>query len=148
MLIKMTGFAFVSAAAGLLLHGSRFEKYVKAVLGMIFIVMFLSDLPSFENMKNIISDIEMSEYGFEEEREKYDEELRDRVVRSCEEKIMNAFESKNIPVKSLIIDFNGDYTIKLITVYPENIGDGSRIHELLTNDFEIDKEVVRICENR
>ena len=144
MLIKMVGFAFVSAAAELLLCGSRFGKYIKTVLGIIFISVMLSALPSF---KSAVSFAEMSAAdgcGMPDENV-FDEALKKEVVLSCEKEIKEKLASEGIEIKSLIIDFDGDYNIKKIRAYPYNPNDGKRITEILNEHFEIDKGVIEIC---
>ena len=143
MIEKMVGCAFVSAAAELALAGSRFSKYVKTVLGIIFIIIILGEIPLFPEIN--LENIRPEEEDFISARERFNEKLNEQVMSNAEKKILEKLSQEGIEPESMTIDFDENYSIKQIKIYPKNEKDSEKIINILNSYFEIDKEVIEIC---
>lgn len=145
MLIKMIGFAFLASAAEVLVSGSRFEKYIKSVIGIVFIAVVLASahIPGGFETGFLYSGPE--EYGFSEEEERFSKELDREILLALDREARKALEKEGISVKTLIIDFDSDHSVKKIRVAPEREADGEKTKNILADLFETEKEVVEIC---
>lgn len=147
MFEKLIGLSFISAAADILLSGSSFKKYIKAVIGAVFVLTVISGVLRIENFKINIPDSEEFYENVYEHQEVYNEELRKEVVLNTEKTIKEKLASKDIEVTDMIIDFEEDFIIKKIRISLENY---SKYHEktieLLVNYFGMDKEVIELCQ--
>ncbi len=145
MFEKLIGLSFVSLAADMLLSKSSFKKYIKAVIGAMFVIAVISGISSAGDFKLEIP--KEDAVVIEENREVFMESLLSEVVLNTEKAIKDKLTKENILIKSITIDFYDDYSIKNIDISLENYSkDRARAIELLVNYFEIDKEVISLCQ--
>lgn len=145
MFEKLIGLSFVSLAADILLSKSSFKKYIKAVIGAMFVIAVISGISSAGDFK--LDTFKEESFNYEENREIFMENLKSEVVLNTEKAIKDKLLRENIEIKSIIIDFYEDYRIKNIEISLENYSkDRDKAINLLVNYFEIDKEVISICQ--
>ena len=147
MFEKLIGISFVSLICDILLSGSDFKKYIKSLVGAVFVLTFLNGFFNFSFPQITLPD----EKRFELEAEKYEaefyENLKDEVVLNTEKEIKEKFLSENIGIESIIIDFDEEYSVKKIEISLSSYSkDKDKAIELLVNYFMIDKEVVKLCQ--
>ncbi len=145
MFEKLIGLSFVSLAADILLSKSSFKKYIKAVIGAMFVIAVVSGISSAGDFQ--IDAFKEESFAPEENREIFMENLKEEVVLNTEKAIKDKLLRENIEIKSITIDFYEDYRIKNIEISLENYSkDKDKAINLLVNYFEIDKEVISICQ--
>lgn len=147
MFEKLIGLSFVSLICDILLTGSEFKKYIKSLVGAVFVLTLLNGFFNFSLPQITLPD----EKAFEIEGEKYEEEfyenLREEVILNTEKAIREKFSQKNIGIESITIDFDEEYSVKKIEISLSSYSkDKDKAIELLVNYFMIDKEVVSLCQ--
>lgn len=142
MFEKLIGLSFASAAADMLLSGSSFKKYIKALIGAIFVLTVITQFSSAGEINIEIPEVEEAKY-----ESTYETELRKQVVLNTEAAIKEKLSEEGISVSKMTIDFEDDYYIKKLTLSLKNYSkDKKKAIELLVNYFKIDKEVINICQ--
>jgi len=142
MFEKLIGLSFASAAADMLLSGSSFKKYIKALIGAMFVLTVITQFSSAGEINIEIPEVEEAKY-----ESTYETELRKQVVLNTEAAIKEKLSEEGISVSKMTIDFEDDYYIKKLTLSLKNYSkDKKKAIELLVNYFKIDKEVINICQ--
>ena len=142
MFEKLIGLSFVSAISDILLSGSSFKKYIKSVIGAVFVLTVISGFASVEEIN-----FELPEIKEEDTSHIYEEELRKEVGKNTSESIKKELSRNGIEVSHITIDFKDGFYIKKISLSLKNYSkDEKRAIELLVNYFKIDKEVISICQ--
>ena len=144
MFEKLIGISFLSLASDILLSKSSFKKYIKAIIGAMFVLTVISGISKAGEFKIDIPDYDIS--NVEENREIFMEDLNSRIVLNTEQAIKDKLSDENIKFSYISIDFNEDYRIKNIRICLEDYSkDKDAAIELLVNYFKIDKEVISLC---
>ena len=147
MFEKLIGLSFISLASDMLLSGSSFKKYIKAVIGAVFVLTVISGVLKADNFKIDIPSEDTFYENSADFHEMYYESLREEVVLNTEKAIKEEFFKENIEISSMTIDFNEDFSIEKIKIYLKNYSkDYHKAIELLVNYFKIGKEVISLCQ--
>lgn len=142
MFEKLIGLSFLSAISDLLLSGSSFKKYIKSIIGGIFVLTVISGFPAMSDIK-----FELPEIKEEDFSDQYETELRYKVAENTSQAIKNKLSEEGIEVCDITVDFKDGFYIKKVSLSLKNCSEHKeKTIDLLVNYFKIDKEVISICQ--
>ena len=142
MFEKLIGLSFLSVISDLLLSGSSFKKYIKSIIGAMFVLTVITSFAGREEINFRLPEIKEEDFN-----RVYETELRKEVAKNTSDSIKNKLLENGIETVNLTIDFKDGFYIKKITVFLKNYSkDSGKTIDLLVNYFKIDKEVISVCQ--